>query len=113
MFGLRQVWLYFRGKPYTQLKFATPFLYKWVRHPLYFGLLLGFWAAPEMSVARLFLAVLWTAYVLYAIGLEEKDLIRVFQDKYRSYKRRAPMLIPSIFSKKEETPVYDVIIERD
>lgn len=114
LFGLRQVWLYFRGKPYTHLSFGTPFLYKWVRHPLYFGLLLGFWAAPQMTVARLFLAVLWTAYVLYAISLEEKDLISVFEEKYRSYKQRVPMLLPSIFSQKEEVPVvYDAIIKKD
>ena len=100
LFGLRQVWLYFRGKPHTQLPFATPFLYNWIRHPLYFGLLLGFWAAPVMSVSRLFLAVVWTAYVFYAIGLEENDLIRVFGEKYRSYRKRVPMMIPSIFSKK-------------
>jgi protein-S-isoprenylcysteine O-methyltransferase Ste14 len=113
LFGLRQVWLYFRGKPYAPLSFETPFLYKWVRHPLYFGLLLGFWAAPVMSVARLVLAVVWTAYVVKAISWEEKDLIGVFGEKYRSYRKRVPMIIPSFFSEKEKTPVYDTIIKRD
>lgn len=103
LFGLRQVWLYFIGKPYTDLAFKTPFLYKFVRHPLYLGLLIGFWAAPEMSVARLVLAAIWTAYVLRAIRWEENDLVRAFGDTYRSYARRVPMIFPSFFkgNKKE------------
>lgn len=113
LFGLRQVWLYFIGKPYTDLAFGTPFLYKWIRHPLYFGLLLGFWAAPVMSVTRLFFAIVWTAYVLKAIRWEEKDLTTVFGEKYRAYKKRVPMIFPSFFPKKEEAPVYDTIIKRN
>ena len=61
LFGLRQVWLYFRGKPYTQLEFKTPFLYRYTRHPLYVGLMIGLWAAPTMTVAHLVFAALCTA----------------------------------------------------
>ena len=49
LFGLRQTWLYFRGRPYTPLPFGTPGFYRFVRHPLYVGWLLGFWATPHMT----------------------------------------------------------------
>lgn len=113
LFGLRQVWLNFRGKPYTDLKFQTPFLYKYVRHPLYFGILLAFWAAPTMSFARLFFAVLFTTYTLRAIRWEEKDLISHFGDQYRKYRDRVPMLLPAIFGRKAKPqPVYETIGSR-
>lgn len=98
LFGLRQVWLYFTDKPYTQLKFRTPFFYKYVRHPLYLGWMIAFWAAPVMTVAHFLFAAVCTVYMLSAIQLEERDLITVFGDQYTKYKLQAPMLIP--FSKK-------------
>jgi methanethiol S-methyltransferase len=93
LFGLRQVWLYFRGRPYTDIAFRTPSLYKVVRHPLYVGWLLIFWCAPTMSAAHLLFAVLSTAYILIAIQFEERDLTRAFPE-YADYRRRVPMLIP-------------------
>jgi len=99
LFGLRQVWLYFRGKPYTQLPFRLPFFYKLVRHPLYFGFLVAFWSTPVMTAAHLLFAALTTGYILTAIQLEEKDLIRSFGEKYLHYKKWVPMIIP--FSKKK------------
>ena len=100
LFGLRQVWLYFIGKPYTQLPFKTPFLYKYVRHPLYLGWMIAFWAAPTMTVAHFLFAVICTGYMLTAIRFEEHDLIQAFGDKYISYKQVAPMLIPFARKKK-------------
>jgi len=78
LFGLRQVWLFFKGKPYTHLKFRLPFLYKVVRHPLYFGMMLAFWSTSIMTISHLFFAILTTGYVLVGIQLEEKDLIKQF-----------------------------------
>src|SRR5450432_3471093 len=75
LFGLRQVYLYMVGRPYTPLEFGTPFFYRFVRHPLYVGWLLTFWAAPVMTVAHLFFAVMTTVYILVAIQFEEADLI--------------------------------------
>ena len=95
LFGLRQVCLYLRGRPYTQLEFRTPFFYRYVRHPLYVGWLLAFWSAPVMTAAHLFFAVMTTAYILVAIQLEERDLIAVHGDKYRRYREQVPMLIPA------------------
>jgi methanethiol S-methyltransferase len=100
LFGLRQVWLYFTGKPYTQLPFKTPFFYKYVRHPLYLGWMIAFWSAPTMTVAHLLFAVICTSYMLTAIRFEERDLIHVFGDKYIKYKQSAPMLIPFAKNKK-------------
>lgn len=99
LFGLRQVWLYFIGKPYTQLPFRVPLFYRVVRHPLYLGFLIAFWSASVMTVAHLLFAVLTTGYIFTAIQLEERDLLKTFGEKYRSYKKWAPMIIP-YFKKK-------------
>ncbi len=94
LFGLRQVWLFLLGKPYTQLKFVTPGPYRLVRHPLYVGWLLAFWATPTMTAAHLVFAIATTAYILVAIQLEERDLVAYHGPKYAEYRRRVPMLIP-------------------
>jgi protein-S-isoprenylcysteine O-methyltransferase Ste14 len=96
LFGLRQVWMYFTGKPYTHLQFRTPFFYKYVRHPLYLGWMIAFWATPTMGIAHFIFAAICTAYMLTAIQLEEKDLIAVFGTQYLQYKKKAPMLIPFV-----------------
>lgn len=94
LFGLRQVWLYLLGKEYTPLKFRKPFLYKFVRHPLYVGWFLAFWATPTMTIAHLVFAIATTAYILIAIQLEERDLIAEHGEAYANYRREVPMLIP-------------------
>lgn len=96
LFGLRQVWLYLRGKEYTPLKFRTPAFYKFVRHPLYVGWLMVFWATPSMTVAHLVFALATTAYILVAIQFEEKDLVTEHGMKYETYRQRVPMLIPKL-----------------
>jgi len=92
-FGLRQVWLHLRGREYMPVEFKTPSLYKLIRHPLYAGLLLAFWAIPAMTGAHLVFALMTTAYILIAIRLEERDLI-VQHPEYAAYRRRVPMLVP-------------------
>ena len=94
LFGLRQTWLYFSGKPYTELPFRVPFLYRFVRHPLYFGFLIAFWSTSVMTFTHLLFAVLTTGYIFTAITLEEKDLVTHFGDKYVKYKQRIPKIIP-------------------
>lgn len=93
LFGLRQVWLYLVGRPYTGLKFNTPGLYRFVRHPLYVGWLMVFWAAPTMTAAHLVFAIATTGYIFIAIQLEERDLIQLHTE-YAEYRRRVPMIIP-------------------
>ena len=95
LFGLRQVWLYLVGKPYTQLTFRTPLFYKYIRHPLYVGWFMAFWFTPTMTGAHLLFAVMTTVYILMAIRWEEKDLIDVFGEKYERYRESVPMFIPN------------------
>jgi protein-S-isoprenylcysteine O-methyltransferase Ste14 len=94
LFGLRQVWLYLRNRPYTFLRFKTPGLYRYVRHPLYVGWLFAFWATPTMTVAHLVFALMTTAYMLVAIQWEERDLVAHHGATYVAYRRQVPMLIP-------------------
>ena len=94
LFGLRQVWLYATGKPYTPLSFKTPGPYKLVRHPLYVGWFFAFWMTPNMTLSHLFFAVMTTAYILVAIQFEERDLVREHPGSYDDYRRRVPMVWP-------------------
>ncbi len=94
LFGLRQVYLYLRGREYTQLRFGTPILYRHVRHPLYLGWLFAFWATPTMTIAHLVFAVATTAYIFMAIHFEEKDLVDAYGDEYRRYRENVPMIVP-------------------
>jgi protein-S-isoprenylcysteine O-methyltransferase Ste14 len=95
LFGLRQVWLEFRGKPYTPLPFKTPAAYRVVRHPLYVGWLITFWATPTMTESHLLFAVVTTLYILAAIGWEERDLMAAHPE-YAAYRRLVPMLVPGM-----------------
>jgi protein-S-isoprenylcysteine O-methyltransferase Ste14 len=97
LFGLKQVWRGLKGAKYQPPQFYTPSLYKLVRHPLYVGWLTIFWAAPTMTVAHLVFALATTAYILIAIQLEERDLVDAFGDRYISYRRNTPMLIPRLW----------------
>lgn len=104
LFGLRQVYLYLRGEEYTSPQFATPWLYKQVRHPLYVGWFVAFWATPTMTVAHLVFALLTTGYILIAIQLEERDLLTTHGQAYAQYRRRVPMLIPRFLAVKKTPP---------
>ena len=99
LFGLRQVTLQLFNKPYTDLKFNTPWLYNYVRHPLYVGWFFAFWATPTMTATHLVFAVATTAYILIAIQLEELDLMDIHPE-YKEYREQVPMLIPSIGKSK-------------
>ena len=105
LFGLRQVFLCLRGKEYEPVDFRTPWLYRYMRHPLYVGWLMVFWSTPTMTVAHLVFAVATTAYILIAIQFEERDLVREHGEKYESYKRSVPMLIPIKKKRGLDTPM--------
>ena len=94
LFGLRQVWLALRDAPYTPVRFATPGPYGLVRHPLYVGWFFAFWMTPTMTLAHLVFAIATTTYILIAIQLEERDLVREHGEAYEDYRRRVPMLLP-------------------
>jgi protein-S-isoprenylcysteine O-methyltransferase Ste14 len=96
LFGIRQVWLFFHGKPYTALPFRTPMAYGWVRHPLYLGWAIAFWCTPIMTVGHMLLASLMTVYMLVAVIFEERDLSAHFGDIYRDYCRLVPRYLPKL-----------------
>jgi protein-S-isoprenylcysteine O-methyltransferase Ste14 len=94
LFGLSQVTTHLVGKQVEPPRFRTPLLYKFVRHPIYLGFIIAFWAAPVMTVGHMLFAAVTTIYILLGIYLEEKDLIDMFGDHYREYRQRVSMLIP-------------------
>jgi protein-S-isoprenylcysteine O-methyltransferase Ste14 len=94
LFGLRQVWSHARGHDIPAPVFRTPLFYRRVRHPLYSGFILAFWATPVMSAGHLLLAAGMTLYILIAIRHEERDLVGLFGAQYQDYRRRAGMLLP-------------------
>ena len=98
LFGLRQVWAYRLGKEIPPGDFTTPLFYKVVRHPIYLGFIVAFWATPTMTQGHLLFAMATTAYVLIGIQLEERDLLKVFGARYEAYRGQAGMLYPKIRS---------------
>ncbi|HEX5010926.1 MAG TPA: isoprenylcysteine carboxylmethyltransferase family protein [Planctomycetota bacterium] len=95
LFGVRQTWLHFRGWACTHLPFATPGLYGMVRHPLYVGWFIVFWAAPTMTAAHLLFASVCTLYILAAIRWEERDLVALHPE-YAAHRERVPMFLPRL-----------------
>jgi protein-S-isoprenylcysteine O-methyltransferase Ste14 len=96
LFGLKQVWDRFRRQTPAAPHFVTPLFYKLVRHPLYLGFILAFWAAPHMTLGRLIFAVGTLGYILIAIQLEEHDMVEEFGDRYRAYRDQVGMLWPKL-----------------
>jgi protein-S-isoprenylcysteine O-methyltransferase Ste14 len=96
LFGTRQVWLHLKEKEYTSLPFRTPLVYKHVRHPLYVGWTILFWATPTMTVGHLLFAVVLTGYMVLAVFAEERDLVDHFGHEYEEYRRRVPKYVPKL-----------------
>ena len=100
LFGLQQAWLHMQQREAAPAEFRQPFFYKWVRHPLYAGFFLAFWATPQMSYGHLLLAAGMSVYMLIAIRYEERDLVGYFGENYERYRRDVGMLIPGIGRKR-------------
>lgn len=94
LFGLRQVFLYLRGREYTHPPFVERSIYKLIRHPLMAGFIVAFWATPTMTQGHLLFAMVTTSYILVGILLEERDLCEVLGEDYRRYRMRTPMFVP-------------------
>lgn len=96
LFGLAQAWRHFRGTQPPEQPFRTPLFYRWVRHPIYSGFLLAFWATPDMSYGHLLLAIGFSVYIFIGIAFEERDLLTHYGDAYADYRKRVGMVIPGI-----------------
>lgn len=94
LFGTRQVWLHLKNREYTSLPFRVPLFYKYVRHPLYIGWTIAFWATPTMTIGHLLFAVVLTGYMSLAAIVEERDLVSHFGQQYITYRKRVPMFVP-------------------
>jgi methanethiol S-methyltransferase len=94
LFGVHQVVNNLTGRPMPAVRFKTPMLYKVVRHPIYLGFIIAFWAAPVMTIGHALFAAVTTAYIFVGIALEERDLVELFGDEYRRYRARVSMLVP-------------------
>lgn len=94
LFGLRQVYLHLRGMPYRPVGFRAPAFYKYLRHPIMLGFLIAFWATPDMTFGHLLFAIATSGYILIALQLEERDLVRLHGDDYQRYQQRVGMLFP-------------------
>jgi methanethiol S-methyltransferase len=99
LFGLRQVFARLGGRALPEPEFATPLFYRWVRHPIYLGFVLAFWAAPVMSAGHLLFSIATTGYILIGIWFEERDLIAQFGARYRNYREQVGMLLPQPWRK--------------
>jgi protein-S-isoprenylcysteine O-methyltransferase Ste14 len=94
LFGLRQVFSRLIGREIPEAEFKTPFIYRYVRHPIYLGFILGMWAAPVMSAGHLLFAAGGTGYIMIGIWFEERDLVAQFGEQYRRYRDQVGMLVP-------------------
>jgi protein-S-isoprenylcysteine O-methyltransferase Ste14 len=103
LFGLQQAYDHWRGRHFESPSFKTPGLYKFVRHPIYFGFILAFWATPRMTAGHLLFAMMTTGYVLVGIFFEERDLIAQFGDKYHRYRAEVGMLLPRLGARRATT----------
>jgi protein-S-isoprenylcysteine O-methyltransferase Ste14 len=90
------VYLAGRGKPYSDIGFRAPLLYRVVRHPIMLGFVIAFWATPTMTAGHLLFALATTGYILIALQLEERDLTAALGDQYRAYRKRVPILVPGL-----------------
>jgi methanethiol S-methyltransferase len=104
LFGTRQVWLHMRGDEYSSRPFHTPMLYKRMRHPLYVGWAIAFWATPTMTLGHLLFAAGMTLYMRVAVWFEERDLVTHFGEEYADYQRRVPMFVPKLGATEKLEP---------
>ncbi|MGH7126429.1 MAG: methanethiol S-methyltransferase, partial [Stellaceae bacterium] len=103
LFGLQQVFVHWRGRRFDPPPFKTPALYRLVRHPIYLGFVLAFWATPRMTEGHLLFAAATTAYIFIGIFFEERDLVARFGDEYRKYRQHVPMILPLLSKRSAKT----------
>ncbi|MBS0614419.1 MAG: hypothetical protein JSS24_14690 [Proteobacteria bacterium] len=88
LFGLRQAWLAAQGREYRDVSFVEKWMYRYSRHPIQAGVLLGVWSLPTMTKSQAILSAGLTAYIIVGLFFEERDLLRQWGGKYREYKQR-------------------------
>ncbi len=94
LFGLRQVYLHWKGSDYHHIPFQITGIYKVVRHPLMVGFIIAFWATPTMTLGHLFFAIMTTIYIFIGVWFEERDLVTYFGDQYVAYRKQVHGFLP-------------------
>jgi protein-S-isoprenylcysteine O-methyltransferase Ste14 len=105
LFGLRQVYLHLRGRPYTHPPFIVRSLYRFIRHPLMLGFFIALWSAPTMTAGHLLFSLLLSGYILVGVTLEEPDLARYLGNDYSLYRLQTPMFVPALLRRKASRDV--------
>jgi len=105
LFGLRQVYLAARNRPYTDVPFRTTLLYRVVRHPIMVGFIVAFWATPTMTAGHLFFALVTTVYIVVGVQFEEHDLVDAVGEPYERYRDQVPMLVPGLHPHSGHKPI--------
>ncbi len=111
LFGLRQVVLFFRNHEYRDRHFKLPLLYRLIRHPLYVGWIITFWATPVMSVGHFLFALVMTGYILVAVPMEERDLAQLHGEQYRRWRDRTPAFVPRLGARKRNEAAAPIAAE--
>lgn len=89
MFGLRQVYCYFRGEEYKPIELRTGFFYRYVRHPMYLGSAIGMWSASRMTFGHLLFSAGMTVYLVVGAWFEEMELQKRYGEPYLEYRQRS------------------------
>jgi len=96
LWGVRQAWSWSRGEVYASPPFKESWLYRQVRHPIYLGLLIAFWATPQLTAGHALFAGCMSAYIFIGAWFEERDLVRKHGQSYRDYQRKVPPYLPAL-----------------
>lgn len=94
LFGLRQVWSFFVGRPIVPPVFRERWMYRFDRHPIMSGALLGMWATPRMTLGHLLFSLGFSLYIIVGVFFEERSMRAHWGRRYDDYCARVGSIVP-------------------